>query len=170
MMADRYWLDELDKQIKTISISLKLLSWHREFFQHQMNKAVLLSAVALRNSIDSSRAGLDSLSDDHKIRQEYERVKNYPIHVMVFSKNNNGDLFSELIDPDDWDKGAWTRMSARDVTNRIVHSCSWQWVNTNKGENTGFLCTSHLKQDKLIFVPLKEWVAYIQEGKKYSKI
>ena len=170
MMADRYWTNELDKQIKIISASQKMLNLNHEYFQHQLNKAILLSAIALRNCIDLSQIGLESLQNNHMIRLEYERVKNYQLRVMVFNLKDDVDLFSEQIDPEDWGKGAWTSLSAREVTNRIIHSCVWTWINTSNNDSAGFLFTSYKKKESLLFVPLDEWIKYIQEGKKYSSL
>lgn len=158
MVFDGKWKWELKKLSWAISF-WKRTSAYSEYSKHQLNRAILYSAVIIRKAIEEE-TGLEKLAKDEKITLPGKNIKDFTISAIKFPYiGDEGWTFRGKVCVSSYDNGKNITLKPKELCNWIIHSYVWGVVGSDKQKGfIGFMVASDFDKEKLMyFVSFDEW-------------
>lgn len=158
MVLDGRWKWELKKLSWAISF-WKRTSAYSEYSRHQLDRAILYSAVIIRKAIEEE-IELEKLAKDKNITLPGKNIKDITISAIKFPYI--GDecwTFRGRVCAFSYDNGKNITLKTKELCNWIVHSYVWGVVGSDKQKGfIGFIIASDFDKEKFMhFVSFDEW-------------
>lgn len=163
LIFDGMWKWELKKQ------SIAIWFWQRlpmfyQYTEHQLNKAVLYSAIVIRKIIEDSLE-VNAMVKKHKWVLDKDDILEAKIHAIEFPFVGDEEWYVRgKIFASEYDSGKNVDLNSKEICNWIVHSYCWSIVKSfDDRKYSGFLVASDFDKVKCIhFVSFKDWINFLE--------
>ena len=110
MILDGYWKRELLRNKRSLKLWLKLSNVFHFYAQHQVNKAILYSAVIIRKMFEDEKGAETEIKKTSMSMPPFKILK-YKVTVTVYPFSGDKDFVVERVIPENYDykKGSYGR-------------------------------------------------------------
>lgn len=173
MLSDGYWKLELKKIIHALRFWRKIAgALHMKFFEHQVNRQILYSAMVVRKIIEKERwekgdrKNCNVPEPEFSVLDEKFKTIKYPyvggkefIGFALFAENYNmAGKETELL-------------LLEHVCNSIIHSYVWGLVWRDRREIAAFgVASDRYKEECLYLVMLDDWLGMLEVLFEYGNV
>lgn len=166
MILDDYWKLELKKSIDALRFWRKVAGLlHTEFFDHQVNRQILYSAMIVRKIIEDEKWAKNDLKDSTLPMPPFA-ILHSNIKVIEYPYTGDKDFVGvrPWLDNYDVDGSRSSKLMLEHACNSIIHSYVWDLVRYEKKKDiAGFLCASdRYKSSCMYLVLLDDWLEKMQ--------
>ncbi len=126
MIVDRFWKYELRYFIRMIKIWKRLAGIFTEYAEHQVNKAILYSAVILRKMFEDEKNAETEIKRTSLPMPQLQLLK-CKVKVTVYPFSGDKNFIIERFIPDNYDYKNITveELDMNKICNQILHSYVW---------------------------------------------
>lgn len=165
MILDGYWRLELH------ITAFKLRFWQvlsctikSKYIEHQINKLILLSAIAIRKIIEDELNAKKIIKNSELSAISFP-ISDYKVDTVRYQFVGDKDWIIENVCADNYGKPAvQEQISLKHLCNQLIHAFVWNLAyEYHKKEIHYFLVASDHEKEKLIYcVSLKDWLCAIK--------
>ena len=126
MILDGYWKRELAHNKRSLKFWLKVGSVFDKYAEHQVNKAILYSAVIIRKMFEDEK-GAETVLKNGNLPMPPLQLLKYKVKITAYPFSGDKDLIIERVIPDNYDysKVYSEEVELNKVCNQIIHSFVW---------------------------------------------
>lgn len=165
MILDGYWKKELQRNIKSIKLWLKLSKVFTQYAEHQINQNILYSAIVMRKMFEDEKH-YEKLCMKHRHPLPPFKLLKYEVEVKNCPFCGDKDFIIEQLIPENYDfkQSKTEKIELNFLCNQIIHSFVWSVVyyqNTRK--IYGFAVASDRESNKNIYLfEIKEFIKAVE--------
>ena len=163
MIFDGRWKWELQKLSWSISVWCRLSVFH-DFAKHQLNRAVLYSAIILRKVIEDEKETGDIAGKMGVALSKRETV-HMVLSAIKFPYIEEGDwTIRGKFGVSNYGTGETVLLTAKEICNQLIHSYVWSIAHQSSNNRfAGFLVASDTAKKKfLYYISFNEWQKILQ--------
>lgn len=166
MILDGYWKLELKKSIDALRFWRKAAGLlHMDYFDHQVNRQILYSAMIVRKIIEDEKLAENDLKVSTLPMLPFE-ILHSEIKVVEYPYTGDKDFVGvrPWLDNYDVDGSCSSKLMLEHACNSIIHSYVWDLVRYEKRKDiAGFLCASERYKSKCMYlIMLDDWIEKLQ--------
>ena len=126
MILDGYWKRELLRNKRSLKLWLRLSHVFYFYAQHQVNKAILYSAVIIRKMFEDEKGAETEIKKTSMPMPPFKILK-YKVNVTVYPFSGDKDFVVERVIPENYDykKAVTEEIELNKLCNQIIHSFVW---------------------------------------------
>lgn len=154
MILDGYWKKELERNIRSLETWLKLSCAFSDYAKHQVNKAILYSAIIMRKMFEDEK-GAETANKKTDMPMPPLQLLKYKVKVTVYPFSGDKSFVTERVIPENYDcKSAVTEeIKLNTLCNQIIHSFVWTVAYEQKKRKiTGVLFASDNAKDNVLYL------------------
>lgn len=173
MILDGYWKNELKKLIKELRFWQKFSNWHADFFEHKINRVLLLSAVVVRKIVEDEENAQKEIKKLDMPMPLFKILK-ATINVLKYPFVGEKDFVAHKICVEDYDSPDYKKedVSLKNCCNWMIHSYVWNLMYDKvPGKVVGFAVASDFDKVKCLYlVRLDDWIKSLEFCFDHSNI
>ena len=154
MILDGYWKKELERNIRSLETWLKLSCAFSDYAKHQVNKAILYSAIIMRKMFEDEKGAEIALKKADMPMPPLQLLK-YKVKVTVYPFVGDKSFIAERVIPDNYDCNnvVEKEIELNTLCNQIIHSFVWTVAHEQKKHKiSGVLFASDKVKDNVLYL------------------
>lgn len=169
MILDGYWKIELLRNKLSLKIWYKLGNVFNKLAEHQINKAILYSAVIMRKMFEDEKGAENEIKKTSMSMPPFNILK-YKVNVTVYPFSGDKDFIVERVIPENYDykKAVTKEIGLNKLCNQIIHSYVWSVVHSQNKIYGVMFASDKYKTDGAYLLVIEDFIRaiefFIEEG------